>query len=96
MKILRLCALSFAGLVCILAAAPSGHCVQQAYKCGKDAMGSLNCARVVSTGRSGQSGTYTDSSSGKMCKWQCKSDRGIETCKASGNECGNKLPPHWR
>lgn len=84
-----------AGFVTVLGGSPVGA-AQQAYKCGRDASGNLVCQRIVSIARSGQSGTYNDNSSGKMCKWKCQTDQGIETCKASWNECSKKPPPHWR
>ncbi len=69
---------------------------QQAYKCGRDVSGGLVCQRITSVARSGQSGTYNDNSTGKMCKWKCQTEQGIETCKSSGSECKGMLPPHWR
>ena len=96
MKRFHVWALILVGLVLALDVSSTGA-AQQAYRCGRDvSSGGLVCQRIVSVDRSGQSGTYNDSSSGKMCKWKCSSDQGIETCKASGNECDKKLPPHWR
>ncbi len=84
---------------CFLAAAQTAEAAPQAgtYKCAKDASGILVCQRIAPADKiSGYSGTYTDGSSGKLCKWKCKIDGRLETCKASGNECNNKLPPHWK
>jgi len=74
--------------------------VQQAMKksnCAKDRTGITYCQRIAPAGRtSGQEGVYTEKSTGKICKWKCRTEGGIETCQASGSECTGRTPPHWR
>ncbi len=78
----------------------AGTTVQQQTKraaCAKDRSGALYCQRVAPPGRpAGHEGVYTEKSEGKVCKWKCKTEQGIETCQASGSECSGKMPPHWR
>ncbi len=67
------------------------------YNCAKDRSGVIFCQRVAPAGRfSGQEGVYTEKSGGKICKWKCRTEQGVETCQGSGLECNNKTPPHWK
>ncbi|MDD3846655.1 MAG: hypothetical protein PHC90_09870 [Syntrophorhabdaceae bacterium] len=67
------------------------------FNCAKDRSGVMFCRRVAPSGRfAGQEGVYTEKSGGKVCKWKCRTEQGIETCQASGSECTGKTPPHWR
>jgi len=67
------------------------------FNCAKDRSGVTFCQRIAPSGRySGQEGVYTEKSAGKVCRWRCRTEGGIETCQASGTECTGMAPPHWR
>ncbi len=91
------CSLPILIVPCHAAGQASVQQTMKKYNCGKDRGGTIFCQRIAPAGRfSGQEGIYTEKSEGKVCKWKCRTEKGIETCQASGTECTGKVPPHWR